>query len=98
VVQLLGAMTRQNDLFDSYMSLHPAIQTHAIMAGASGRANAGMSWRALTYRERISFGDSGTYGVGLMTANLAIIAAGYILISVLLLWRAQRYLRRNALH
>jgi ABC-type transport system involved in multi-copper enzyme maturation permease subunit len=99
VVQLLGAMTRQSGLLDSYMSLHPAIQTHAIMAGASGRTNAGMSWRALIYGgERMALGDSGTYGVGLMTANLAIIAAGYILTSLLFLWRARCYLRRNALH
>jgi ABC-type transport system involved in multi-copper enzyme maturation permease subunit len=99
VIGLLGAMSRRSDLLLGYMSLHPVIQTHALMAGASGRANADMPWRVLTYdNQAMLYVGSGTCGVGRMTATLALVAAGYILVGVLFFWRAQCRLRRNALH
>jgi ABC-type transport system involved in multi-copper enzyme maturation permease subunit len=96
VVGLLGAMSGQGDLALGYMSLHPAVQTHVIMAGASGRGNAHLSWRALAYDAGGTFYvGPGTCGVGRMTATLAIIAAGYLLVSLLFLWRAKCCLRRR---
>jgi ABC-type transport system involved in multi-copper enzyme maturation permease subunit len=99
VAGLLGLMSRQGDWFHGYMSFHPAIQTHVVMAGAAGRTNAHMPWRALTYgaQDAMFFVGHGTCGVGRMTTTLAAVAAVYILVSLLFLWRAKCRLRRNAL-
>ncbi len=99
VIGLLSVMSRRGDMLLSYMSLHPIMQAHAIMAGSSGRVNAAMSWRALTYdsREVLLYVGAGACGASRMTMTLALIAAGYMLASLLFLWRAQGCLRRNAL-
>jgi ABC-type transport system involved in multi-copper enzyme maturation permease subunit len=99
IAGLLGLMSRQGEWFHGYMSFHPAIQTHVLMAGTAGRANAEMSWRGLTYgaQEVMFYVGHGTCGVGRMTATLAAIAAVYILVSLLFFWRAKCRLRRHAL-
>ncbi len=99
VIGLLSALTRYGSGLQRVLWAHPAIQAEIIMAGAAGAENGRRPWHSLAYgAEHILF-HSGRDAIGAvgLTGMLVLIAAVYVLVGLLLLWRAKCHLRRNIL-
>ncbi len=93
---LVGALGGMGDWLAQYLWAHPTFQTQLIIMGGAGAQNADMSWRSLSYGTRAVF-HSGpeAMGVGMVTRILAGVAALYIGVGLLFLWRAKCCLRRK---
>lgn len=97
LVAVIGAVTREMDLFVKYMMFHPAIQTELVLNAACGVRNADLPLGNLVYGgDRVIFGiHQQTFGVWTMTGILAGAALVYLVLGLLFLWRAKCRLRRS---
>jgi ABC-type transport system involved in multi-copper enzyme maturation permease subunit len=94
---LLATVAPQSKLPGLYLWTHPAVQAQVIMAGDAGQENARCSLRTLEYDEHhvVYHGGTGPMRVGYTTYMLSLVAALYVLVSLLFFWRAERHLRRR---
>jgi len=98
-IGLLAALSRRGSGLLRALWAHPAIQAEVIVAGAAGADNARRPWGSLAYGAEHVLFHSGreTIGVVGLTTMLMAVAAVYVLVGLLFLWRAKCHLRRNIL-
>ncbi len=98
-IGLLAALSHRGSGLLRALWAHPAIQAEVIVAGAAGADNARRPWGSLAYgAEHILF-HSGRDAIGVvgLTSMLMAVAAVYVFVGLLFLWRAKCHLRRNIL-
>lgn len=90
---MVASITRENNVFGTYLSTNPVIQAYTIMNGAGGERNARTKLFGLEYNWPLSLQHS--EGIYSTTCILMVTTLGYICLGLLFAWRAKCRFRRN---